>query len=101
MSFVVDWLTSLGPTFRAIENLTAIALMTPEYYVHSYTFEAPIGAEDLDAMGLDKVNEPTYRFYAREISYTLPTPTGSKYAFLLPQRLPFWLTPIALLISRS
>jgi hypothetical protein len=102
LSFVVNWLTNLGPLMSALQNVVIGQVMTIEYGVHSYTVSSPVPDSLIAAMGLKSTElvVPTYKWYQREVSPILPSPSLSRLEFYKAPGLPNWMTPAALLVQR-
>jgi len=102
LSFVVNWLTNLGPLMSALQNVVIGQVMTIEYGVHSYTVSSPVPDSLIAAMGLKSTElvAPTYKWYQREVSPILPSPSLSRLEFYKAPGLPNWMTPAALLVQR-
>lgn len=99
LSFVVDWFANIGDRLSSIDNNVLLLLMNPSYMVHSYRVYSPLSEEELGSADLETgsmpgvdVVQPAWVVYQRDVSSRLPGPRSGKYDFLMPSRLPNWMT---------
>jgi hypothetical protein len=102
LSFVVNWITNFGSILNSIQNLVIGQLVTTEYGVHSYTVESPIPVDMMTRMGVysNGTSDCIYKYYRRELSKLLPSPSISRLEFYKAPGIQSWMTPAALIVQR-
>jgi len=102
-SFVVDWFLNISGRLHAIESLSLLAACNISHFTHTYSFTAPIEKEWLDETGTEaeSFNGVSVKYFVRELSLVLPSPSITGYDFFLPTKPPPWAASLALVIGST
>lgn len=93
-SFVANWFSGVGARIRDAEAIGSLIGSGTWYYVHSYRIDSKFTADEMGSLGIRAFTpgseEPTLRFYAREVSKHPPRFRDGEFDFRLPTRPPDW-----------
>lgn len=94
-SFAANWFTGVGARIRDAEAVGFLIGSGTWYYVHSYTLDTKLTRSELGSLGIRAFTpgseEPTLRYYLREVSKHPPRFRSGKFDFRLPTRPPDWM----------
>jgi hypothetical protein len=88
-SFVANWFTGVGAQIERVEY-AALLYSLPAFFVHTYTFTAPLSEDELSDLGVqsDLLEPLSLKLYFRHVSIYSPVPSDTRFSFGAPTTLP-------------